>query len=101
LLGIWRRDEALYADEFLAIANKHQDFRFHACYSREMPDDVASHEYHGHVQARLGQLALNPEKDIVYMCGNPDMIDQVLAECKEQGFPIAHLRREKYLSARS
>jgi len=101
LLGIWRREEALYADDFRAFADKQPGFTFHACYSRELPDDATDHEFKGYVQARMQQLDLNPERDIVYLCGNPDMVDQALAWLKELGFPISHVRREKYLSARS
>ncbi len=101
LLGIWRREEALYAEEFLALAEKQPGFTFHACYSREMPDDVADHECEGYVQARMQQLNLNPERDMVYLCGNPDMVDQAMAWLKKLGFPVARVRREKYLPSRS
>ena len=101
LLGIWRREEALYADDFLALADKQPGFTFHACYSRELPDDLAGHECQGYVQARMQHLNLNPERDIVYLCGNPDMVDQAMAWLKELGFPVARVRREKYLFARS
>ncbi len=100
LLGIWRREEALYAEDFLALANKQPGFNFHACYSREMPGDVAGHECQGYVQARMQHLDLDPERDIVYLCGNPDMVDQAMAWLKELGFPVARIRREKYLFAR-
>ncbi|MCZ6827044.1 MAG: FAD-binding oxidoreductase [Gammaproteobacteria bacterium] len=100
LLGIWRREEALYADEFLAFAEQQPGFTFHVCYSRDMPDEVADHECEGYVQARMQQLDMDPERDIVYLCGNPDMVDQAMAWLKELGFPIARLRREKYLPSR-
>jgi len=35
------------------------------------------------------------------LCGNPDMVDQAMAWLKELGFPVARIRREKYLFARS
>ncbi len=101
LLGIWRREEALYADEFLALAKNQPGFTFHACYSQEMPDNLADHECQGYVQARMRQLNLNPDHDIVYLCGNPDMVDQAMAWLKELGFPVARIRREKYLPSRS
>ena len=63
--------------------------------------EVADHECEGYVQARMQHLNLNPERDIVYLCGNPDMVDQALAWLKELGFPVARVRREKYLPSRS
>lgn len=101
LLGIWRREEALYADDFRALAEKQSGFTFHVCYSRELPDDLADHEHQGYVQARMQQLDLDPERDIVYLCGNPDMVDQAMAWLKELGFPVSRVRREKYLPSRS
>lgn len=101
LLGTWRREEALYAEDFLALADQQPGFNFHACYSRELPDDLASHECQGYVQARMQQLELDPARDMVYLCGNPDMVDEAMAWLKELGFPIARVRREKYLFARS
>jgi len=101
LLGIWRREEALYAEDFLALAKKQPGFTFHACYSRELPDDMADHECAGYVQARMRQMDLDPARDIVYLCGNPDMVDQAMAWLKELGFPVARVRREKYLPSRS
>ncbi len=101
IVGIWRREESLYADDFLAMARKHDRFDFQACYSRDFPDDPSANEYHGYVQTRFEEMNLNPEKDIVYLCGNPNMIDQATTYLKDAGFPTPHLRREKYLSARS
>lgn len=101
LLGTWRREEALYAEDFLALADQQPGFNFHACYSRELPDDLAGHECQGYVQARMQQLELDPARDIVYLCGNPDMVDEAMAWLKELGFPVARVRREKYLFSRS
>jgi ferredoxin-NADP reductase len=40
------------------------------------------------------------ERDITYLCGNPDMIDATFTQLKELGMPIKHIRREKYVSSR-
>ena len=46
--------------------------------------------------------ALKPDVagDIVYLCGNPDMVDQSFSLLKEIGLPVPHVRREKYISSR-
>lgn len=100
-LGVRSREDALYADEFSAFSNAHENFRFHACYSRGMPEDPAPHEHAGYVQEHFMRLEPDGEKDVVYLCGNPDMIDAGFALLREREFPTKQVRREKYLPARN
>lgn len=100
ILGVRNREERIYGDDFLEFAERHPDFRFVVCYSRAMPDTPASYEYPGHVQDSLSRQAPDPLSDIVYLCGNPNMIDATVSRLKEWGFPLKNLRREKYLSSR-
>ncbi len=100
LLGVRRREELLYGEEFRSVTTDHTSFSFSACYSRELPATPADWEHHGYLQHRFEHLGLNPERDIVYLCGNPGMIDEAFALLKEAGFGIKQVRREKYLSAR-
>jgi ferredoxin-NADP reductase len=100
VLGVWRREELLFGKDFLALAEARDDFRFTGCYSREMPDDVADWERPGYVQTLYSQLELDPASDVVYLCGNPGMIDESMEILKSLGFESRQLRREKYLSAR-
>jgi ferredoxin-NADP reductase len=99
-LGVWRREELLFGEDFRALAESHPAADFTACYSRELPEDAAPWERHGYVQSLFGTLALDPAADIVYLCGNPGMIDESTEMLKAMGFGAKQLRREKYLSAR-
>ena len=54
-------------------------------------------EYAGRVQAQFAALNLNPEKDIVYLCGNPGMIDDCVALLRDMGFSSRQIKREKYV----
>ncbi len=100
LMGVWTRDELLYGEEFIEFASQHRNFRFHACYSREFPETPADYEYKGYVQTRFADMGLNAESDIIYMCGNPGMIDESMVWFKEREFATPKLRREKYLPAK-
>ena len=100
LLGVWRREELLFGDDFRAFANTHDGAGFGACYSREFPADPEPWEEKGYVQTRFSHLGLDPEQDVVYLCGNPAMIDESVEFLKAMGFTLKQLRREKYLSAR-
>lgn len=99
LLGVRSRADQLYGDEFRALAAREPRFRFHACYSRELPADPNGAERKGYVQEVLKEFALDPARDIAYVCGNPGMIDAVHAHLTAAGFPIGNQRREKYVSS--
>lgn len=99
LLGVRGPEELLYGDEFTAFASQCNAFTFRACYSRDMPERASEFEHSGYVQGILPNLALNPERDIVYLCGNPTMIDEATAFLTESGFSMRNVRREKYVSS--
>jgi ferredoxin-NADP reductase len=100
LYGARNEHELLYADQFEAFASQHPEFTFHACLSRTARAAPHPHDHHGHVQEVLPELLPDPEHDIAYLCGNPDMIDATFTQLKELGLPIKNIRREKYVSSR-
>ena len=95
LLGVRSREELLFAADFGRFAEQHPDFTFTPSFSRD--PDAGGH--HGYVQQQLARMPLDPENDIVYLCGNPDMIDESVAHLKSLGFTNPHIRREKYVSS--
>lgn len=94
------REEVLYGEEFAAFAQAHPGFEYRVRISRQQPEEPQTWECPGHVQDAFEALIPSPETDIVYLCGNPDMIDDSVAGLKERGFTPRKLRREKYLSNR-
>jgi ferredoxin-NADP reductase len=94
------REEVLYGDEFAAFAQDHPGFEYRVHLSRQQPDDPQPWEHRGHVQDAFEALSPHADADIVYLCGNPDMIDDSVAGLKELGFTPRNMRREKYLSNR-
>lgn len=100
VLGVWRREELLFGEDFRAFASASEQAEFTACYSRALPADPRPWEHPGYVQALFSQLRLEPASDVVYLCGNPGMIDEAVEILKAMGFTLKQLRREKYLSAR-
>lgn len=99
LLGVQSREHLLYGKDFLELASTCPGFNFHACYSRGIALDLAPHEKLGYVQQQFDALNLNPAADVVYVCGNPAMVDDAFSLLKEQGFDIKQIRREKYVSS--
>ncbi|NII11287.1 FAD-binding oxidoreductase [Oleiagrimonas sp. C23AA] len=100
LYGARNEAELLYGEEFEAFARQHANFTFHACLSRGARPDPRESDRLGYVQSVLPELAPDAEGDIAYLCGNPNMVDASFTALKEAGLPVAHIRREKYISSR-
>lgn len=98
LQGVQYRNEVLYLDEWTALVEQYPQVTFRACLSREDKSTLSSNESMGYAQQCFPDLNLNPEQDMVYLCGNPAMIDDAFLQLKEMGFATQHVIREKYIS---
>ncbi|MFN7096231.1 MAG: ferredoxin--NADP reductase, partial [Gammaproteobacteria bacterium] len=67
-------------------------------HSRDELQDAKAYECKGYVQTAFDELRPNPTSDVVYLCGNPNMIDDSYELLKELGFSAQQVRREKYVS---
>ncbi|MGB0361240.1 MAG: FAD-binding oxidoreductase [Endozoicomonas sp.] len=90
LMGFRQRNEAIYIEDFNTLS----DVNCRICLTRENTTEAI--EYQGRLQFQFDDLNLNPEIDIVYLCGNPNMIDDCVALLRDQGFPPRQIKREKY-----
>lgn len=93
LQGVRTANDLLYGDEFTAFADKYSNAMFKACYSR-------GENANGYVQDNFASLNIKPGADIVYLCGNPAMVDDAFAKLQELGLDRANIRREKYISGK-
>ncbi|MEO6969226.1 MAG: FAD-binding oxidoreductase [Rhodanobacteraceae bacterium] len=100
LYGARSEAELLYGEEFEAFARAHAGFDFHPCFSRGARAASRPLDRLGYVQTVLPEFEPHPERDIAYLCGNPDMVDAAFTALKEAGLPVQHIRREKYVSSR-
>ena len=100
IYGARNEADLLYGDEFADFAEKTPGFNFNPCFSREPRVVPRPGDRNGRVQVALEALKPDPESDIVYLCGNPDMVDQSFEMLKEVGLPVPQIRREKYISSR-
>jgi ferredoxin-NADP reductase len=99
LLGVQYRADLLYGEDFAAFAAEHPRFHFHAYFSRDELTAPQAHEHKGYVQNAFPDFNLDPDDDLVYLCGNPNMIDAAFAWLGEEGFSPRAVRREKYISS--
>lgn len=97
-LGVQHRVDQLYTEDFCHYANQHPRLDFRLYYSREPQEGLASYERSGYVQTIFDEIRPCPDTDIIYLCGNPNMIDQSYDILKTLGFPAQQVRREKYVS---
>ncbi|MBB5359331.1 ferredoxin-NADP reductase [Rhodanobacter sp. ANJX3] len=100
LYGARSEEELLYGDEFEAFSQQHPGFVFHGCLSRQPRATPLPTDRSGHVQTVLAELAPSAERDIAYLCGNPNMVDAAFIVLKDFGLPVPQIRREKYISSR-
>ena len=101
IMGTSYRNTAFYLDDFRAFAASKKNVTFEQCLSKEPLDKESSnHEFSGHVQDRFPTLSLSPASDLIYLCGNPAMIDDCLLLLKDAGFGPRQIKREKYTFSR-
>jgi ferredoxin-NADP reductase len=100
LFGARTPAELIYGEDFYSFADKHPNFRFVPCFSRELPADPHPDVRRGYVQEALAEFAPSAEGDIAYLCGNPNMVDAAFEALKGYGLPVPHIRREKYVSSK-
>jgi ferredoxin-NADP reductase len=100
LFGVRRQEDLLYRDEFVAFAERNAWFEFHAYYSRVKLKEALNYEHTGYVLSAFSEIKPNAKQDIVYLCGNPNMVDEVFTILvKSFAFPTDIIRREKYISS--
>lgn len=99
MLGMQYRADLPYAEDFIAFAKQHPRFKFMAFLSRDELADQQEHEHKGYVQSAFSHLELDPDEDLVFLCGNPNMIDEAYAQLTDEGFSPRSVRREKYISS--
>src|SRR3990167_3260139 len=88
--GVKAPQNLLYKDDFLTYANRYPEhFQFGAYYSKSQP--ALYYEHQGYVSHHLNSFKLNPTEDIVYLCGNPTMIDEVYDYLRTLNFDPSHV----------
>ena len=98
LAGARSREDAIYSEDFRTYSNNCSNLYFRLCLSRE-ENHLLEDEVKGYVQSQFNSLDLGHEKDMIYLCGNPNMIDQSFEKLIKDGFHSAQIRREKYVSS--
>ena len=101
IFGARKREDLFYIDDFLKLSDSEPRFNVHAQLSRmnKETDELFPYEHHGYAQESFKRLNLNHEQDIIYLCGNPKMIDDCFEILSNKDFSSTQIRREKYISS--
>lgn len=101
MLGVQTPDDILYEQAFSdLVAAYPNQVTFRVQLSRAEGMTLAVNQFNGYVQQAFPELALDAAQDVVYLCGNPGMIDAAFEDLKAKGFGMQQIVREKYISAR-
>ncbi len=92
LMGARSPDALFYQHDFVPLVAAGGDFI--PCYSRL--DEAPPGARLGYVQQQLGDLGLDPDTDLIYLCGAPPMIDACWDTLMAMGFGVRQVKREKY-----
>ncbi|CAA0124223.1 Flavodoxin/ferredoxin--NADP reductase [BD1-7 clade bacterium] len=99
VVGARDRIGVLYPSLWQGLSEQFPQFDVSLCFSQTMPEALQGGEVMGRVQAVINDTSLNPDTDLFYLCGNPDMVDDVFSLLKDRGFAVKSVRREKYVYA--
>ncbi len=92
--------DRLYHHEFAEWAAHCPQVTYRAHLSQDQGEQPDQHTYAGYVQSAFAELHLQPDQDLIYLCGNPGMIDESFETLKSQGFAPQSIIREKYISSK-
>ena len=90
----------MFYEDFKRIAELYKtNFTYKICLSRVESQNLDSvYKNHGYVQKQITNLNLNINEDLVYLCGNPKMIDESFIILQDLGLETHNIIREKYIS---
>ncbi len=98
VMGAQDESGLLYEADFVALEQAYDGFHYIPCLSRKQRPQKENNDQSGYVQDYLAQHEFNPDNDIAYLCGNPNMVDDAFTLLKEKGMPVPQIKREKYIS---
>jgi ferredoxin-NADP reductase len=98
VMGAQDESGLLYEADFRAMEARHDNFHYIPCLSRKQRPEPQLNDQTGYVQHYLAGHDFDPENDITYLCGNPNMVDECYQLLKNKGLPVPLIKREKYVS---
>jgi len=92
--GVRERADLLYDEEFSLLTRSYDNFSYEVYLSREQA--LHSHETSGRVTSLFAKHDIDADQSLAFVCGNPDMVDDVVEGFKQRGLETRQIKREKY-----
>jgi len=96
VMGCRKRSDCIYFHDFLKFQKKYGNFKYFVFFSKEK-NRKNIFENIGYIQNSFPFINLNHKSDIVFLCGNPSMIDDGIVELKKFKFNNKSIKKEKYI----
>mgnify|MGYP001236563832 CR=1 FL=1 len=93
IFGVRHEEDILYRDEFEALERENPDFHFIPTLSRAEPGWTG---HRGHVQAHVEKYLADKRGLHVYVCGAPQMVQEVRQLLASMGYADEAVSYEKY-----
>lgn len=100
LQGVCSFGELLYSEDFYSFVEKYLNFCYVLCLLCELLVELYLDVQYGYVQQVLVGFMLDLVIDIVYLCGNLDMVDVCVELLKVVGLGNLQICCEKYVSSK-
>lgn len=99
VFGARCEEEFLYDEEWRALADEYDNFRYWACADAAIDPDgwAAGGGIVGRVQVALTEIGC-PDETVFYLCGNPAMVEDVKELLEQSGVERRAVRTEAYVS---
>lgn len=92
--GVRTREDLIYDREFYNLANTYKNFSYEVYLSQQEP--LHSNECCGRVTNLFNKHEMDPADTLAFVCGNPEMVDDVVEGFKDCGLETRQIKREKY-----
>ena len=105
IMGVRNTSDMFYQNDFSNFIKHYKDASFTACLSRYQHDERSNITkpnysiFSGRVTDYIETLTFW-KQNLVYLCGNPAMIDDSLLLLTQKGLPTKSIKREKYTLSR-
>ncbi len=100
IMGVRKKEDLFYHQEFSEFSISNANVIFIKCLSREKSVLTGSGEFLGRVTDLLKDVVISPSTDLIYLCGNPEMVDDAMHLLEQQNLPLKNIKREKYTQSR-
>ena len=97
-VGVRNESELLYLQEWQSL-NALPNINCYYCFSQQLPETTLENQFLSRIQPVLMSKSFDLQDDIFYLCGHPEMIDDIWMLLKQRGFSVKQVKREKYVFA--